>query len=56
MKQLVSFFNSPFKSDKRFVLEYLAQITREKLTEHEDVIDKLFYDGIYNVLVDPKED
>ena len=56
IKQLNDYFNSPFKSDKVFVLEYLSQITREKMSEHEDVIDKIFYDGIYNVLINPNED
>lgn len=56
VKQLEDYFKSPFSNDKRFVLEYLSQVTREKLHEHEDVIDKLFYDGIYNVIINPNEE
>ena len=26
------------------------------MPEHEDVIDKLFYDGIYKILINPNED
>ena len=44
--QLAKFFDSPFKDDKRFALQYLAYLTRDKIDESEETITYLFYDRV----------
>ena len=54
--QLKKFFDSPFKDDKRFAVHYMAQLTRDKINESEKAVNVLFYDSIYDVLMDSKDE
>ena len=45
------FFNSPFKDDRKFVVKYMAQMTRDRITEAKEHIENLFFDKIFNMLL-----
>lgn len=49
--QLSQFFNSPFRDDRRFVIFYLAQMTRDRVEQSKDLINHLFFDKIFNLLL-----
>lgn len=46
-------FDSPFKQDQKFALGYVAQMSRDKMEERDDVISSVFYDRIFNILLRP---
>lgn len=54
IKQLLNFFESPFKDDRKFALSYMATLTRDRVHESEEVINKLFYKQAFTVLMGPK--
>jgi hypothetical protein len=47
-----AFFNSAFNADRKFALLYLVQISRDDLNEKELAINSLFYDKIYDIILD----
>ena len=54
-KHVEVYFKSPFRHDREFILEYLAKVTTNDMTTHEDAVEKLFYDGIYKIITTPGE-
>lgn len=56
IQQLKKFFDSPFKEDRTFAVLYMAQLTRDKIHESEDAINALFYDSIFNELLNSREE
>lgn len=53
--QLTKFFDSPFADDKRFAVQYVANLTRDKMSESEEVVKQLFYDKIFPLLIQSKD-
>jgi hypothetical protein len=49
--QLLTFFNSPFKEDRRFTIFHLAQMTRDRVEQSKDLVNYLFFDKIFNMLL-----
>ena len=58
LNQVQVFFRSPFREDKQFVINYLTQLSRDRLGEiiHYKCVQKLFYDSIFNCILDMKEE
>ena len=56
IQQIQKFFDSPFKDDKRFGVQYLAGLTRDRIDECEEIINSLFYDKIFNMMLNTKDD
>lgn len=56
IKQLEKFFDSPFKDDKKFAVRYMATLTRDRISECEEVVNSLFYDRVFNILLSSKDD
>ena len=50
LSQLLEFFNSPFKDDRKFVIKYLSVMTRDRIDEAGSYIETLFFDRIFNLL------
>jgi hypothetical protein len=48
---LRKFFESPFKDDKKFAVQYISQLTRDRINESEDIVNALFYDQIFKLIV-----
>jgi hypothetical protein len=55
LEQLIKFFSSPFKDDRMFVVKYMAQLTRDRLSESTHAVDALFFDKIFNILFESDE-
>jgi len=55
LDQLIKFFSSPFKDDRMFVVKYMAQLTRDRLSESTYAVDALFFDKIFNILFESDE-
>ena len=51
-KQLEKFINSPFPEDRRFVINFISHNCRDEMKNFEDIINLLFYDKIYNLILD----
>lgn len=49
--QLLTFFNSPFKEDRKFTIFHLAQMTRDRVEQSKDLVNHLFFDKIFNMLL-----
>ena len=54
IRTLQDFLESPFKDDRKFALNYLATLTRDRIFECEDLLNKLFLKNIFPVIVGPK--
>ena len=39
VQQLAKFLESPFKEDRKFVTQFLARLTRDKIDECEDCLN-----------------
>ena len=52
---LNNFFHSPFKDDKRFMIRYLAMAARDRLSENKYLIDQLFFDKIFKLMIKYKD-
>ena len=50
ISQFEKFFDSPFSDDKRFVVHYFAQLSRDKIHYCKDLVDKLFYEKIFDLI------
>ena len=48
---LNNLFHSPFKEDRRFMIKYLAIETRDRLSESKHLIDSLFFDKIFKLML-----
>lgn len=46
--------NSPFKEDKKFALQYLAVLSRDRIYDCEDLLNKAFFNAVFNVVIGPK--
>ena len=53
---LNNFFHSPFKDDKRFMIRYLAVETRDRLSQSKHLIDALFFDKIFKILLNSSDE
>lgn len=51
LEQLTQFFQSPFKEDRRFTIFHLAQMTRDRLDSSKELVQALFFDKIFNMLL-----
>lgn len=51
LDQLNLFFGSPFKDDKRFVIYHMAQITRDRLESSSKLVNALFFNKIFDLLL-----
>lgn len=51
LDQLLNFFSSPFKDDRRFTIYHLAQITRDRLESSNKLVQNLFFDRIFKMLL-----
>lgn len=51
LDQLNQFFMSPFKDDRRFTIYHLAQITRDRLESSNKLVNHLFFDKIFKMLI-----
>ena len=47
---------SPFKDDIKFGVHYMMILTRDKLPDAEDAINKIFYDAMFNILLSSKDE
>ncbi len=48
---LNNLFHSPFKEDRRFMLRYLSTETRERLDESRHLVDVLFFDKTFKLML-----
>jgi hypothetical protein len=55
INKLNIFFESSFKEDKRFVLLFLARLTRDRLKDLDDVLNSVFYDKVFKVIIEEKK-
>ena len=53
---LNNLFHSPFKDDRRFMIRYLAVETRDRLKAAKHLIDSLFFDKIFKLMLNPSAD
>ena len=53
---LNNLFHSPFKDDKRFMIRYLAIETRDRLEESKYLVDALFFDKIYKLMLNSSDE
>jgi hypothetical protein len=51
LEQLSTFFASPFKEDRRFTIFHLAQLTRDRLDQSKEMVNALFFDKIFRMLL-----
>ena len=42
---------SPFVHDKKFAINYLATITRDNMKENEELVESLFFDDVFNIML-----
>lgn len=56
MEQLNNFFNSPFKEDRRFTIYHLAQMTRDRLESSNKLVNALFFDKIFKMLLTTQDE
>ena len=56
LDQLNSFFESPFKDDKRYTISFLAQMTRDKLDEATTIVNEIFFDKIFDLLLETEDE
>ena len=47
---------SPFEDDRKFALTYVSYLSRDYVNESERVLNALFYDKIYDVLMKQSAD
>ena len=50
IQQFEKFYDSSFADDKRFVVHYFAQLTRDKIHYCKDLVDRLFYERIFDLI------
>ena len=48
---LNNLFHSPFKEDRRFMIRYLAVETRDRLDQSRHLVDSLFFDKIFKLMM-----
>ena len=48
---LNNLFHSPFKDDRRFMVRHLAIEARDRLAESKYLIDSLFFDKIFKMML-----
>jgi len=51
LELLNNLFHSPFKDDRRFTIKYLAIETRDRLKQSKNLVESLFFDKIFNIIV-----
>jgi len=56
LEQLNQFFQSPFKNDKRFTIFHLAQLTRDRIDQSRELINALFFDKIFRLLLNTSDE
>jgi len=57
VKELLNnFFHSPFKQDRRFMLKYLAVETRDRIETSKHLIDSLFFDKIFKLMLSSQDE
>jgi|LauGreDrversion4_2_1035121.scaffolds.fasta_scaffold321451_1 hypothetical protein len=56
LEQLNNFFNSPFKEDRRFTIYHLAQMTRDRLESSNKLVNALFFDKIFKMLLTTQDE
>ena len=56
LQQLDQFFTSPFKKDRAFVITYMAQMTRDRIEKSTELIQKLFFDKIFKLMLNTKDE
>ena len=56
LSQLNSFMKSPFKDDIKFGVHYMMILTRDKLADAEEAINKTFYEAIFGILMYSKDE
>jgi hypothetical protein len=49
--QIISFFESPFHEDKKFVVHYIAELSKDLKGENDEIVASLFYDRIFNIII-----
>lgn len=54
IRAVADFLESPFKEDKRFALQFLAGVTRDRVEECEELLNKLFMKNVFTVIVAPR--
>ena len=53
---LNNLFHSPFKDDRRFMIRYLAVETRDRLDDSRHLVDSLFFDKIFKLLLTTQDE
>lgn len=56
LDQLNQFFASPFKDDRRFTIFHLAQLTRDRIDQSKELINALFFDKIFRLLLNTNDE
>ena len=51
MEFLNNLFHSPFKDDRRFMIRYMAVETRDRLNDSRHLVDALFFDKIFKLML-----
>ena len=51
LEVLNNLFHSPFKDDRRFMIRYLAVESRDRLDTSRKLIDSLFFDKIFKLML-----
>jgi hypothetical protein len=54
--QLQKFMKSPFKDDNKFGVHYMMIMTRDKLPDAEEAMNKIFYDSMFGILLSSKDE
>lgn len=47
---LTKFYDSPFMEDRKFIIGYLAKLTRDNIHDCEEALNSLFYDRIFKMI------
>lgn len=56
LEVLNNFFHSPFKDDRRFMIRYLAVEVRDRLDTSRHLIDSLFFDKIFKLMLSSSDE
>lgn len=55
IRAVQDFLESPFKDDKKFALGYLAVLSRDRISDCEELLNKIFMRSVFNVILGPKK-
>jgi hypothetical protein len=51
ISQLKQFYDSPFRGDRLFAIDYVVQLSRDNLLANEEIIEYVFFDEMFNMMI-----